>query len=111
MTKTRPKAKDNNASRRHAREQNRKPRFYAVAVGYKPGIYKLWSDAAKQVQGYSSAVYKSFPTWEAASEFMRANQPPSIHTPLQPAPQTANIVVIVVVSVLAAIVIGVVIIY
>ena len=104
MTKTRPKTKDTNATCRHVREKNRKTRFYAVAVGYKPGVYKLWSDAAKQVQGYSSAVHKSFATREAANEFMRANQPPSIHTPLPPAPQTATIGVIAVVIVVIAIV-------
>ena len=53
-----------------ARELARKPRYYAVAVGWRPGIYRVWSNAAKQVNGYENNVYQSFGTLHEAKEFM-----------------------------------------
>ena len=37
-------------------------KFYAIAVGRKPGIYEVWSSAQAQVQGYPGAVFKGFPS-------------------------------------------------
>jgi len=78
------------ASRRRDRELERKPRFYAVAVGWRPGVYRHWCDAAAQVNGYENNVHKSFPTLREAREFMRFHRhiPPSVHTPFPPAPDT-----------------------
>ena len=75
---------------RQDREANRKPRFYAVARGFRPGIYVHWSNAAKQVNGYHSAVHQSFPTLEQAREFMRQRGlfPSGVKAPFLPAPQT-----------------------
>ena len=82
--------KGTKASRREARELARKPRFYAVAKGYRPGIYRVWSNAAKQVVGYKGNVHKSFGTLREAYKFMRRwrEYPPGIKTPFPPAPDT-----------------------
>lgn len=45
-------------------------KYYAVKQGYKIGIYNTWDDCKKQVEGYSGAVYKGFPTLEKAEEFL-----------------------------------------
>ena len=37
-------------------------KFYAVKTGRTPGVYGTWADCKAQVDGYSGAVYKSFPT-------------------------------------------------
>ena len=47
--------------------------YYAVAVGARPGIYTLWSAAAKQVVGFTGAVYKGFTTLDKARAFMSAH--------------------------------------
>lgn len=39
-----------------------KKKFYAVASGYRPGIYDNWPEAQAQVKGFAGAVYKGFPT-------------------------------------------------
>ncbi|KAG8170263.1 hypothetical protein KVR01_001008 [Diaporthe batatas] len=43
--------------------------FYAVARGRQPGIYHNWDDCREQVDGFSDARYKKFPTLAAAQEF------------------------------------------
>lgn len=82
--------KGSKESRRRARELARKPRFYAVAVGWRPGVYREWCNAAAQVNGYEHNVHKSFSTLREAHEFMRLYRqfPPSVHTPFPPAPDT-----------------------
>ena len=45
-------------------------KFYAVKKGRVPGIYKSWEDCKQQIDGHSSAVYKSFKTSEEAAVFM-----------------------------------------
>lgn len=45
---------------------------YAVKAGLVPGIYATWDECRQQTEGYSGAQYKSFPTYEAAEEWMRA---------------------------------------
>ncbi|MGL1932390.1 MAG: ribonuclease HI [Desulfotalea sp.] len=47
-----------------------KKKFYAVAVGNKPGIYLDWGNTQKQVIGFKGAIYKSFPTKDEADAFM-----------------------------------------
>jgi len=39
-----------------------KKKFYAIAVGAKPGIYDNWPQAHAQVRGFPGAKYKGFPT-------------------------------------------------
>ena len=51
-----------------------KKKYYAVAVGRRPGIYTQWfGDAGAQVQvvGFRGALYKGFPTRQEAQAFIR----------------------------------------
>nr|WP_040697379.1 ribonuclease H family protein [Pseudoalteromonas citrea] len=41
-------------------------KYYVVWKGHKSGIYTTWSDCKAQVDGFSGAKYKSFPTREEA---------------------------------------------
>jgi len=45
-----------------------KNKYYVVWEGKKPGIYESWEACRKQVQGYSKARYKGFPSKAAAEE-------------------------------------------
>ena len=47
-----------------------KVKYYAVAKGKTPGIYLTWDECKAQVEHFSGAVYKSFPTREEAKEFL-----------------------------------------
>ena len=48
-----------------------KRKFYAVANGYKTGIFKTWADCKDSVHGYPGAKYKSFKTEALATEYLR----------------------------------------
>lgn len=48
-----------------------KKKYYAVKKGKTPGIYLTWNDCKAQTDGYSGAIYKSFPTREEAENFVR----------------------------------------
>jgi ribonuclease HI len=52
------------------RELMAKKKFYAVKKGKQPGIYLTWEDCKSQVDGFSGAIYKSFPTREEAESFV-----------------------------------------
>jgi ribonuclease HI len=45
-------------------------KFYGVKSGRQPGVYTAWDECKKQVHGYGGAVFKSFPTKEAAEAFV-----------------------------------------
>ncbi|MDD5759420.1 MAG: ribonuclease HI [Desulfobulbaceae bacterium] len=45
-------------------------KFYAIAVGRKPGIYEVWPVAQAQVQGYPGAVFKGFQSREEAEHWL-----------------------------------------
>ena len=45
-------------------------KFYAVKQGRKTGIFTTWDDCKAQVQGYSGAIYKSFPTLAEAQGYL-----------------------------------------
>lgn len=49
-----------------------KTKYYAVKLGYTPGIFTTWKETQEQVKGYSGAVYKSFSTIEEAEEYLLA---------------------------------------
>lgn len=49
-------------------------KFYAVKNGRKPGIYRTWPDAQKQVAGFSGAQFKSFLTEKEAQDFITPPQ-------------------------------------
>ncbi len=46
----------------------KKPKFYVVWKGKKPGIYKSWWDAKKQIDGYAGAQFKSYESKTEAEE-------------------------------------------
>ncbi len=43
-----------------------KNKFYVVWQGRKPGIYDGWEDCKRQVEGFTGAQYKGFPTIDLA---------------------------------------------
>ncbi len=43
-----------------------KKKYYVVWRGRRPGVYAAWSQCAAQVEGFSGASYKSFPTRDEA---------------------------------------------
>ena len=45
-------------------------KFYAIAVGRKPGIYENWPDAQAQVLGFQGAKYKGFASWAEAEAWL-----------------------------------------
>lgn len=49
-------------------------KFYAVARGTTPGVYKTWREAQIQVKGFPSALYQSFCTEKEANDFIRRSQ-------------------------------------
>ncbi|MDL2268719.1 ribonuclease HI [Desulfosarcina sp. OttesenSCG-928-A07] len=54
-----------------------KKKFYAVAVGHRPGIYTQWfgaQGAYEQVNGVSGARFKGFVTLEEAKDFIREHK-------------------------------------
>ena len=55
---------------------SKKKKFYAVAMGKTPGIYTEWfgdNGAETQVRGFPGAVFKGFPTKDAAEDFIKQN--------------------------------------
>lgn len=49
-------------------------RFYAVAIGNKPGVYTEWSDAQAAYVGVKAPKYKKFESREAAEEWIQSIQ-------------------------------------
>lgn len=49
-------------------------KFYAVKQGRTPGVYQSWEECKAQVDGYSGAAYKSFPTAAEALAFVTGIQ-------------------------------------
>lgn len=71
-------------------------RFYVVWRGRRPGVYDSWETCAQQVQGYSDALYRGYPTRELAERAFRLG-PEAVHLPLwqlaEPGPQTPALAV------------------
>lgn len=51
------------------------PAFYAVKVGFAPGIYQSWDDAKQQTLGFKGPVFKKFATLTEAEHFMKDEDP------------------------------------
>lgn len=51
-------------------------KFYAVKQGRKVGIFNTWAECKAQVDGYSGAQFKSFPTKEAALSYLGSGEAP-----------------------------------
>lgn len=49
-------------------------KFYAVKKGRKPGIYRTWDEAKKQIDGFSGAEYKSFSQITDATDYLNWNK-------------------------------------
>lgn len=47
-----------------------KKKFYAVKIGFVPGIYESWDECKKQVEKYPGACYKGFVTRKEAENFL-----------------------------------------
>ncbi|KZV42609.1 proton pump-interactor 1-like [Dorcoceras hygrometricum] len=48
------------------------PKAYVVFVGREPGVYEKWSEASKQVCGFSGSCYKGYETKKDAEEAFRS---------------------------------------
>lgn len=48
-------------------------KFYAVKSGLTPGVYNTWEECKRQVHGVPGAVFKSFPTRQAAEDYVAGN--------------------------------------
>lgn len=51
-----------------------KKKYYAVRNGKKIGIFNTWNECKEQVNGFSGAEYKSFPTMEEANEYIHGKE-------------------------------------
>ncbi len=68
--------------------KRKKPKFYVVWEGARPGVYTNWPDCQQQVQGYPGARYKSFGSMAEAkaafagesADFIGASANPPIPT-------------------------------
>jgi ribonuclease HI len=65
---------------------NQKPKYYAVWKGRKTGIFSSWAACAAQVQGFTGARYKSFPTRLAAEQALDGKQPVQAGKPVSSEP-------------------------
>ena len=48
-------------------------KYYAVKIGFVPGVYLTWVECQQNINGFSGAVYKSFDTQEEAEQFLRGD--------------------------------------
>lgn len=48
-------------------------KFYAVKSGLTPGVYNTWDECKRQVHGVPGAVFKSFPSRQAAEDYVAGN--------------------------------------
>ena len=49
---------------------SKKPKFYAVGIGKKPGVYESWDDCKENVDGFPNAKYKTFASKDAADIYV-----------------------------------------
>ena len=47
-----------------------KEKYYAVAIGREPGIYKTWEECARNVNGYTGARFKKFESEKEALDYI-----------------------------------------
>jgi len=52
--------------------------FYGVKEGKEIGVYKTWAECEKQIKGYSGAVYKKFPIYDEAYDFVYSEKQENI---------------------------------
>lgn len=51
----------------------KKPKFYVVWKGKRPGIYESWEDCKAQIMGFKGAQYKSFSSFGEAKKAFNGN--------------------------------------
>lgn len=51
----------------------KKPKFYVVWKGKRPGIYESWDDCQAQIKGIKGAQYKSFSKFQEAKKAFNGN--------------------------------------
>ncbi|PGH15491.1 hypothetical protein AJ80_05508 [Polytolypa hystricis UAMH7299] len=61
------------------RKRSTEAKFYAVKVGFQPGVYYRWDECLTQVTGFKGAVFQSFPSLAEANAFLTGSRPPSSH--------------------------------
>lgn len=61
-------------------------KYYAVRVGRTPGIYTDWKTTEALVRGFPGAMYKSFPTRDAAEAWLTPVPTPAPSQPLTSPP-------------------------
>lgn len=59
-----------------------KKKFYVVWVGHQPGIYDNWPAAQKQIQGFSGAQFKGFPSLKEAETAFQSGVPSVLSRPV-----------------------------
>ena len=52
-------------------------KYYAVRAGRQTGVFPTWEQCRTQVEGFSGAIYKGFPTREEAEAFLTAGIAPA----------------------------------
>ncbi|CAB3411025.1 unnamed protein product [Caenorhabditis bovis] len=53
-------------------------KFYAVAHGFKRGVFTDWDEAKKQIDNFPQPVYKKFDSEEEAEKYVEARKPKKI---------------------------------
>uniref|UniRef100_A0A914C3D1 ribonuclease H n=1 Tax=Acrobeloides nanus TaxID=290746 RepID=A0A914C3D1_9BILA len=53
-------------------------KFYAVAHGFKRGIYEDWNEAKKNIDGFPQPVYKKFDSREEAEKYVDERTPKEV---------------------------------
>lgn len=61
-----------------------KKKYYGVKVGKTPGVYLTWEECKSQVEGFSGAVYKSFPALAEAEEFVEVHKVNGVARSVEP---------------------------
>ena len=68
----------------------KKPKFYVVWKGKKPGVYRTWADCQQQVSGVEGAKFKSFTSY---AEAMSAYEHPELMKPSEKKKKTMYYVI------------------
>lgn len=58
-----------------------KQKYYGVKAGKTPGVYLTWEECKAQVEGFSGATYKSFPTMAEAESYAGVTASPESEKP------------------------------
>lgn len=54
-------------------------KYYAVKKGRKTGIFTTWAECQEQINGFSGAVYKSFPSEQEAKTYLSMDENPVVN--------------------------------